>query len=89
MHPYTRGLLRCIPVPGKTKRGAKLGSVPGIVPNLVGDLTGCMFRNRCEFATDACATMADTPTRLPDGHAYTCLRTADEIRREPEPAEAG
>ena len=89
MHPYTQGLLRCIPVPGKTKRGAKLGSVPGIVPNLVGDLTGCMFRNRCDYATEACAGMADTATRLQDGHAYTCLRTPDEIMRAPEPAEAG
>ena len=50
-HPYTQGLLRCIPVPGKTKRGERLGSVPGIVPNLVGDLEGCMFRNRCPHAT--------------------------------------
>ena len=28
LHPYTRGLMRCIPVPGKTKRGAPLGSIP-------------------------------------------------------------
>ena len=27
-HPYTRGLLRCIPVPGKIKRGEPLGSIP-------------------------------------------------------------
>ncbi|MEM7524125.1 MAG: ABC transporter ATP-binding protein [Pseudomonadota bacterium] len=74
MHPYTQGLLRCIPVPGKTKRGERLGSVPGIVPNLVGELTGCMFRNRCGLATEACSSMPDTPTVLPDGHAFTCLR---------------
>ena len=88
MHPYTSGLLRCIPVPGKTKRGSKLGSVPGIVPNLVGDLSGCMFRNRCPYAEAACATMPDTPTRLPDGHAYTCIRPP-EVAAQPEPAEAG
>ncbi len=27
LHPYTRGLMRCIPVPGKTKRGTPLGSI--------------------------------------------------------------
>ncbi len=79
LHPYTQGLLRCIPVPGKTKRGERLGSVPGIVPNLVGDLSGCMFRNRCEYATAACEAMSETATRLPDGHAYTCIRTPEEI----------
>ena len=77
-HPYTSGLLQCIPIPGKTQRGVPLGSVPGIVPNLVGDLSGCMFRNRCGFATDACATMSETPTQLPDGHAYTCIRAPED-----------
>ncbi|MFK7943509.1 MAG: ABC transporter ATP-binding protein [Paracoccaceae bacterium] len=85
MHPYTQGLLRCIPVPGKTKRGEALGSVPGIVPNLVGDLSGCMFRNRCGYATEACAAMGNTPNTLPGGHAYTCIR-APEVARQAEVA---
>ena len=74
MHPYTQGLLGCIPIPGKTRRGERLGSVPGIVPNLVGELPGCLFRNRCDHAVAACAELPDRPTRLADGHAYTCLR---------------
>src|SRR5207253_2153003 len=40
-HPYTRGLIACIPVPGKTKRGAPLGTIPGMVPSLVGTSAGC------------------------------------------------
>ena len=40
-HPYTRGLLRCIPQPGKTERGAPLGTIPGIVPSLIGEVSGC------------------------------------------------
>jgi peptide/nickel transport system ATP-binding protein len=87
MHPYTSGLLRCIPVPGKTKRGARLGSIPGIVPNLVGDLTGCMFRNRCEFAAGECASLGDAPTLLDDGHAYTCVRPP-ELAAAPQAVEA-
>src|SRR3546814_17805456 len=45
LHPYTQGLLDCIPIPGKTKPGEHLGSIPGIVPNLIGDLYGCPFRS--------------------------------------------
>ena len=33
-HPYTRGLLACIPVPGRTQRGEPLGTIPGMVPSL-------------------------------------------------------
>ena len=45
-HPYTRGLLQCIPVPGKVKRGEPLGSIPGMVPSLIGKPEGCRFAGR-------------------------------------------
>ena len=54
-HPYTKGLMSCIPVPGKVKRGDPLGTIPGIVPSLVGDFNGCRFRSRCPFSEDICA----------------------------------
>ncbi len=78
MHPYTQGLLRCIPVPGKTVRGAPLGSIPGVVPNLVGDLGGCMFRNRCEFAEARCNEYQDTVQALDGGHGYGCVRAPEQ-----------
>ncbi|HWB44548.1 MAG TPA: ABC transporter ATP-binding protein [Hyphomicrobiaceae bacterium] len=53
-HPYTQGLLACIPVPGRTQRGARLGTIPGMVPTLIGEATGCHFASRCAYATDAC-----------------------------------
>ena len=83
LHPYTSGLLRCIPVPGKTQPGEKLGTVPGVVPNLVGDLNGCMFRNRCEFAVDECKELVETPTVLENGHTYTCRLKPNEIDAVP------
>jgi peptide/nickel transport system ATP-binding protein len=54
-HPYTRGLIAAIPVPGKTRRGAALASIPGIVPRIGEGFTGCAFRARCAGAIDACA----------------------------------
>ena len=52
-HPYTKGLLRCIPVPGKIKRGKPLGSIPGMVPSLIGDMETCRFEGRWDAATNS------------------------------------
>ena len=49
-HPYTQGLLGCIPVPGRTAPGQPLGTIPGVVPSLVGELRGCAFIDRCPLS---------------------------------------
>src|ERR1700687_3107121 len=54
-HPYTRGLLACIPVPGKTQTGEPLGSIPGVVPRMPPGFVGCGFRDRCTLAMPECA----------------------------------
>ena len=73
MHPYTQGLIDCIPIPGKTERGALLGSIPGIVPALVGDQEGCMFRNRCDFAQEVCGTGIIERKALGEQRGYRCV----------------
>jgi peptide/nickel transport system ATP-binding protein len=54
-HPYTRGLLACIPVPGDLRRDAPLGSIPGVVPRIAPGFAGCAFRDRCTHAMPECA----------------------------------
>jgi peptide/nickel transport system ATP-binding protein len=54
-HPYTQGLLRCVPVPGKIRRDQPLGSIPGTVPRIAPGFEGCAFRERCGFADPTCA----------------------------------
>ncbi len=78
MHPYTQGLLRCIPVPGRTKRGDHLGSIPGLVPNLIGELGGCSFRNRCPHAFAACASSNIGLKETTPGRAYRCLLSPEQ-----------
>ncbi|MGD8992508.1 MAG: ABC transporter ATP-binding protein, partial [Desulfobacterales bacterium] len=56
LHPYTQGLLSCIPVPGKTTPGEHLGSIPGIVPTPIGEQKGCVFQNRCPYVFKDCAS---------------------------------
>ena len=70
-HPYTRGLLASIPVPGKVRRGEKLGSIPGVVPRIRSDFTGCAFRDRCSHAIPACADVVPEHA-LGGDHRYAC-----------------
>ena len=73
-HPYTRGLLDCIPVPGSSGRDEPLGSIPGTVPRIAPGFVGCGFRDRCAQAAEICA--ASVPTQLmADDHAYLCRLT--------------
>jgi peptide/nickel transport system ATP-binding protein len=70
-HPYTRGLLRCIPVPGMTKIGEPLGSIPGVVPRMAHDFVGCGFRDRCAQAMSECAVAVPLRDAGAD-HSYLC-----------------
>jgi oligopeptide/dipeptide ABC transporter ATP-binding protein len=71
-HLYTRGLLDCIPVPGRTAPGALLGNIPGSVPSLIGAFEGCGFRERCGHAQAQCAApVALRETR--SGHRWRCV----------------
>ncbi len=73
LHPYTQGLLDCIPIPGRIEAGQRLGSIPGIVPSLLGTLDGCAFSNRCRFAQPSCQA-GQVPERSPSpGNLYRCL----------------
>ena len=73
-HPYTAGLLACLPVPGRTVAGGRLGVIPGTVPALTGDLTGCAFRARCPHAAPACA--ASEPWHGEGEHHWRCIHEA-------------
>ncbi|HET9024798.1 MAG TPA: ABC transporter ATP-binding protein [Burkholderiaceae bacterium] len=70
-HPYTRGLLSCIPVPGRTRRGGRLGTIAGVVPSLVGEIRGCSFRDRCAWARPECAVAI--PLQHRGEHRWLCI----------------
>ena len=53
-HPYTVGLLRCIPRRGQRKDRDRLDTIPGFLPTPGHSLTGCVFAPRCALARDRC-----------------------------------
>ena len=80
LHPYTEGLMNCIPVPGKIAAGSRLGAIPGTVPAQVGERTECCFRQRCPYAFDECARSAIDLRTQGDDHHYRCLLSAETER---------
>ncbi|QDB99471.1 ABC transporter ATP-binding protein [Mesorhizobium sp. 8] len=77
-HPYTAGLLRSIPVPGKGDRYTRLQAIPGTVPNLTSHIHGCAFASRCERRQADC-----TQNAVPlegDSHAYRCFHPLQAIK---------
>jgi peptide/nickel transport system ATP-binding protein len=53
-HPYTVGLLRCIPRRGQRKDTDRLDTIPGFLPAPGHAMTGCVFAPRCALAADIC-----------------------------------
>ncbi len=78
-HPYTRGLLECLPIPGRHKHMTHLPSIPGVVPSLIGDFVGCAFRERCQYAEERCAAPEIDWRQLPDGQGYQCIHPVDSF----------
>ena len=76
-HPYTVGLMGCIPVPGRTPPGGRLGTIAGVVPSLAGELQGCSFRDRCAHAQPACARAV--PIRHADAHEWRCVLVNEAV----------
>jgi len=52
LHPYTQGLVSCIPSGSKSQ--GLLKTVPGTAPSLLQPPSGCRYHPRCPYATDIC-----------------------------------
>ncbi len=56
-HPYTKGLIACLPKLNDEKK--RLYQIPGVMPSLLNLPKGCYFKNRCELADSECDTYPD------------------------------
>jgi peptide/nickel transport system ATP-binding protein len=73
-HPYTRGLLGAVPKLGSSLAGetARLSEIPGIVPDLKQRISGCVFAERCAYATNLCRSVAPALELKAPGHIAAC-----------------
>ena len=68
-HPYTRGLIDCLP---QLEGNARLGAITGMMPGLRALPTGCRFHPRCPIAEPRCSTESPALRGLATGHAAAC-----------------
>lgn len=73
-HPYTRKLLRAIPV---LDRVAILEGIAGNPPRLVGRPLGCQFAARCDLTVAKCTRGPIALETVGPGHLARCIRTAE------------
>ena len=71
-HPYTNGLLSCVPTLGQDQD--RLVAIPGNLPEPSKRPSGCRFRTRCAWAIDACAEQVPPLLAHEPGHAAACIR---------------
>ena len=83
-HPYTVGLLRCIPRGGVRKDRGRLDTIPGFLPSLGASIPGCVFADRCAFADERCNTEEPALERVGAGHSARCFHhdKAQSLPRE-------
>ena len=75
IHPYTRGLLEC--VPSITEDRARLIAIPGTLPDPARRPPGCRYSVRCRYAQPSCSD-ALPPLILEEAdHWAACLRAKE------------
>ena len=74
-HPYTRGLLSCIPALGTDKHSRPLAPIPGQVPSTLDRPKGCIFQPRCKYAeADRCSQHPLPTLDMSPRHHVQCVR---------------
>lgn len=83
-HPYTQGLLRCVPeisaVHGEER--PVLAEIPGTVPGIYDQAAGCPFAARCPHAMSLCSESLPESFSISSGHFTRCWLADGELYRK-------
>ncbi len=75
IHPYTRGLLEC--VPSITEDRARLIAIPGTLPDPARRPPGCRYSVRCRYAQPSCSESLPPLILEEADHWAACLRAKE------------
>ncbi|MBS7527501.1 ABC transporter ATP-binding protein [Fusibacter paucivorans] len=70
LHPYTIGLLDCVP---KLSGGGISEGIYGYVPSYINPAPGCRFASRCPKATQICREQKPSMTSVDAEHSVACF----------------
>ena len=77
-HPYTRGLLECLPRRALDDEAAmarrRLNAIPGQVASPLDPLPGCAFAPRCALVLPECSAAMPPLAQAPTGQLSRCIR---------------
>ena len=77
-HPYTQGLIRCVPKLGSDKASSTLYPIRGRVPPPNNRPPGCVYGPRCDYVRDHCREVRPELRTLPNSVQVRC-HYAEEI----------
>ena len=77
-HPYTRGLLSCIPTAALLASRQRLQPIPGNVPSVLDLPPGCTFAPRCALAEPACTRAVPELAAVRDAHLARCIKVTPQ-----------
>ena len=83
-HPYTMGLLSCIPKMEQDK-SQQLDPIAGSPPDMLNPPKGCPFYPRCAYARTICAQHMPPFKQLSDTHKSLCWLLDDDAPAEGNP----
>ena len=79
-HPYTRGLLECLPRRALEDESAmagtrrRLNAIPGQVASPLDPLPGCAFAPRCALVLPECSAAMPPLAEVPPSQRSRCIR---------------
>ncbi|RFU61071.1 ABC transporter ATP-binding protein [Bacillus sp. V59.32b] len=73
LHPYTQALLSAIPIPDPDVEDVRERIIlKGELPSPVNPPSGCVFRTRCPYVMEACATHKPQWQEVEENHFVAC-----------------
>jgi len=81
-HPYTQGLMRCVPKLGADKASSILYPIRGRVPPPNNRPAGCIYAPRCDYARERCRQEHPKLRKIEGTNIYARCLFSEEI--EPE-----